>query len=71
MEKVPQHKKTSCTTNSNELAGCEHSCERNANANSVEETKMKGKKYCQYCHFSSIHKAWFHMEEALLVSQIN
>lgn len=41
MEKVAEHKKTSCTTNSNELAGCEHSCERNANANSAEETKMK------------------------------
>lgn len=44
MEKVAEHKKTSCTTNSNELTGCEHSCERNANANSAEETKMKGEK---------------------------
>lgn len=44
MEKVAEHKKTSCTTNSNELAGCEHSCERNANADSAEETKMKEKK---------------------------
>lgn len=44
MEKVAEHKKTSCTTNSNELAGCEHSCERNANANSAEETQNEKKK---------------------------
>lgn len=44
MEKVAEHKKTSCTTNANELCGSEHSCERNANANSAEETKMKKKK---------------------------
>lgn len=43
MEKVAEHKKTSCTTNSNELAGCEHSCERNANANSAEETQNEKK----------------------------
>lgn len=41
MEKVTEHKKTSCTTDSNELAGCEHPCERNANANSAEETIME------------------------------
>lgn len=43
MEKVAEHKKTSCTTNSNELAGYEHSCERNANANSAEETQNEKK----------------------------
>lgn len=42
MEKVTEHKKTSCRTDSNELPGCERSCERNANANNAEkETIME------------------------------
>lgn len=70
MEKVTEHKRTSCATDSNELAGCEHSCERNANANNTEEETIMGKKYHQYCDFSGIHKTCFLMEkEVLVVSQ--
>ena len=43
MEKVTEHKRTSCTTDSNELAGCEHSCERNANENNAEEETIMEK----------------------------
>lgn len=68
MEKVTEHKRTSCTADSNELSGCEHSCERNAYANNAEETTVE--KYCRVCDFSSMHKTRFLVEkEVLVVSQ--
>lgn len=44
MEKVTEHKKSSCTTDSNELTGCEHSSERNGIANNAEEETIMEKK---------------------------
>lgn len=70
MEKVAEHKKTSFTTDSNEVAGCEHSCERNANANSTEETIME-KNTASIVTSQVIRKSLFLVEKVLVANQIN